>query len=67
MARDLAGNLAVDGRAILSGLLAEQQRMVLAAHVRQVTGHYQGALRIMATAVAHATTALMNGLSAANQ
>jgi ribosomal protein L11 methyltransferase len=35
MARDLAGNLAPGGRAILSGLLAEQHRMVLAAHVRQ--------------------------------
>ncbi len=35
MARDLAARLAPGGRAILSGLLASQARMVLAAHRRQ--------------------------------
>ena len=35
MARDLAHHLAPGGRAILSGLLASQARMVLAAHRRQ--------------------------------
>ncbi|MBV9750596.1 MAG: 50S ribosomal protein L11 methyltransferase, partial [Acetobacteraceae bacterium] len=35
MARDLAAHLAPGGRAILSGLLASQARMVLAAHRRQ--------------------------------
>ena len=35
MARDLAAHLAPGGRAILSGLLASQARMVLAAHQRQ--------------------------------
>ena len=35
MARDLSAHLAPGGRAILSGLLASQVRMVLAAHRRQ--------------------------------
>ena len=35
MARPLAHHLAPQGRAILAGLLASQERMVLAAHRRQ--------------------------------